>query len=1423
MTREAAPAERAATRGRPASLWRPRAPTRLALWLAVKRISFPPHSIRPHTSRRHTFGLRPTVGSPVLHADAQSIIFVAGNAVVVQDRQTRRQRHLPGSPESGGITALALSPSRTLLAVAELSSGVGQSARAVVWDLPAGRRRKLLICSDAGVRSFASLSFSPDERWLLAQADGAPRRAVLFQWEKGRVAGTLRVPAPNDGGVTDVSFAPRIASTEPGAFSVIPTASAVGPACRADLAVRDGALTTGTWDGSPDDDATNGTAEFPRGSIESLGVVGALSGQTWVPDSPPEALGALPMPAPAEGEAGPAPLLVIGTDRGELAVLRDGVVVQRLAIDGGDGGGAAASGAPGDAGAELPVVGLAATASGGFVAAGARGQVLVAKRLPQVVLSLAGGRRVPDPDAPLFAVVALERCPYLSDSARLTGLSVSPDDAAVAMCSDDLRIYEMRLPRALAATAMADSPEGKGVAAADAASAVDSEAAGPSSHGEDDAGVDDGLTSPVSLWMELSPPLHCGPVVGLGTCVRRPLVAACSSPPGGGCEVRLWNWESGLCELARDFPEEASSVALHPSGYMLLVGFADKLRLMTVAMDGLRPVADFTIKGCRDCRFSHGGHLIAAANGTTIQIIETYTGASVATLRGHHGKITSLLWSTHDNRLVSAGADGAVYAWTSVDWSRDKNCESVLKGCQYRALAATPDGRRVVAVGSDNKVKEVDPEGAFAHLVDLDDAPTAVALPDGGRHLFVGTESGRIRALRWPLTGEFQEPDAAPHGGAVTRMCLADEGRILIASGADGVVSIHDVRQGFDAGAGGGAPGPAALTGGGLLGSRGASVGASGGSGAAAAAAAAAGTQAGPVWAEEVLVTRGDLEDQRRQASELEQKLADNALSHEYARKLKENHANERAKALTQRYTSELEANRETFERALQARNESEMAHEAELKEADEGHQMRMAALDSRFQARIMQEVERWQALQADRQALERGWREAQATTLAEHERVVRELTERFEAELDEERAAIDRLKQEREEMRREQAEAERQMLEDFDHEIENVRSAQEAELAAERDLGLRLKGENGIMRKKFQQRQKEIQDKLEEKAEIERKLRDIEATIAATTRDNLAAKSEIDGRDAVIVVSEKRAYDVSKSNQELEKHRFVLDFKIKDLKRQIEPREAEIEAIRSRIKGMDGDLERYHRGNAALEVHLGVLQREAEEAQAEALRGRAALRERGLKLRRVQHDLNEVVGFIQEPRRLREYVRDLYRRHVGSAHVERARLDADVRDEHARQTSYLKGATDRLKNELSAQAGRAARDMRAGVADNQQLIRELAELRRQVKELRAERARAAAEGRALASSTGGRRGDGRGGKPALDTGLRRGPDPARVEEEEAERVALAARRAEVAAQTREARRMVALLEAEMNRLARPDSGMAARPGSARPTVPKMA
>eukprot|EP00878_Enallax_costatus_P025349 GHUV01027119.1.p1 GENE.GHUV01027119.1~~GHUV01027119.1.p1 ORF type:complete len:499 (+),score=150.84 GHUV01027119.1:978-2474(+) len=133
----------------------------------------------------------------------------------------------------------------------------------------------------------------------------------------------------------------------------------------------------------------------------------------------------------------------------------------------------------------------------------------------------------------------------------------------------------------------------------------------------------------------LGPGVHTAGVTGLDMCVRRPLVATCSTDH----TVRLWNYADRSCDLNKLFAEEAYSVAIHPTGLMVIVGFADKLRLMTVLMDDLKTVKEIAIKGCRDVCFSNGGQYFAAVNGITLSLYNTYTCECIGNLRGHNGKV----------------------------------------------------------------------------------------------------------------------------------------------------------------------------------------------------------------------------------------------------------------------------------------------------------------------------------------------------------------------------------------------------------------------------------------------------------------------------------------------------------------------------------------------------------------------------------------------------------------------------------------------------------------------------------------------------------------------------------------------------------------------------------------------------------------
>lgn len=202
------------------------------------------------------------------------------------------------------------------------------------------------------------------------------------------------------------------------------------------------------------------------------------------------------------------------------------------------------------------------------------------------------------------------------------------------------------------------------------------------------------------------PPRSAPPRAGLDVCVRKPLLASC----GADRTVRLWDYAQRTAELCATFAEEPLCVAFHPSGLLLLVGFSDKLRLMAVLHAELRTHRELPVRGCREARFSHGGHLFAAANGSSAQVFNTLSCEVLHTLRGHNAKVRALAFTPDDGALVSAGVDGAVYEWDLKGGKRTG--EHVLKSCAYNACAATEDARVVYAAGSDRKLREIKGESA---------------------------------------------------------------------------------------------------------------------------------------------------------------------------------------------------------------------------------------------------------------------------------------------------------------------------------------------------------------------------------------------------------------------------------------------------------------------------------------------------------------------------------------------------------------------------------------------------------------------------------------------------------------------------------------------------------------------------------------
>ena len=794
---------------------------------------------------------------------------------------------------------------------------------------------------------------------------------------------------------------------------------------------------------------------------------------------------------------------------------------------------------------------------------------------------------------------------------------------------------------------------------------------------------------------------HSSMVVGLDTCLRKPLVATCSQDRS----VRVWNYVDRTIDIQKQFPEEAFSVAFHPSGLHVLVGFSDKLRLMNLLIDDIRTVKEFPVKACRECQFSNGGQYFAAIHTSIIQIFNTYTCENVGNLKGHNGKIRSIFWTSDDTKIVSAGMDGAVYEWGIKEFKRDGERDNVLKSCQYTSVVASTDARSIFAVGSDKKLKEISDSQTSKEFYCDDCCLTQVCLSNTGRMLFAATDKGAVRSYKFPLTGEFQSYEC--HGGAVTRVRISYNDDYLFSTGEDGCLYVWDVKDTE-----------------GRVNKR---------------------ERDFLPPAEEILITKSDLEEKTQRTEELNTKVTELTMQSDYQIRLKDlNHA-DRIKELTDKYTAEADDSRSKYELLVQEKNDMEMDYEERLKASEEKHQEQMQQFEQQYQEKIMAEVERYQALQQEKELMNERWDEQNSLLVESHEQVVQQMTEEYESKLQALAEAVEQGKEDREDLIRQFEETKRQIEEDADREIEELKEKSDAKLNQEREIALRLKGDNTLMRKKTAAMQREIDDHKEDIKTMFDNERELRKVIALNEKDIKGQRQEIKERDETIGDKEKRIFDLKRKNQELEKFKFVLDYKIRELKKQIEPKQEQITAMKEQINKMDQELERYHKNNSNLELTISDLRDKLKGVQSELRTQRNRAKDAEQYIGRFKTDVYEVTQAIQDPHKLKDGVRGMYHKYcqkVGEDIIA-VEEEANVASEYARQRDYLEKTVNSLKRKLAKDTERHRVESMRIMQENVALIKEINELRREMKAMKAQ---AQAE-RLAGTSMGGGTGAPGGGK----------------------------------------------------------------------------
>jgi len=243
--------------------------------------------------------------------------------------------------------------------------------------------------------------------------------------------------------------------------------------------------------------------------------------------------------------------------------------------------------------------------------------------------------------------------------------------------------------------------------------------------------------------------------------------------------------------IIKQFSKAVRSIAVSPSSEMIVSGGDDG----TICL--LQPNSTATLKQCdapvSALAFSPNGVLIAAASGSSIEIVDLHSGEEK--LLGQIGKQPSLVFSPGGKSLASASGEGHCEIQV---WNLQTGQMRVLKGAWSgpRSIAFSPDGRQLAAADSDRSNPSIrlwDLEtGTMRLLGGSTRQITSISFLAGGRELASGSWDETVRL--WNVrTGEVRI--LGENCSCVCLMAISMQSDKLAAYSLDGRIRVWDLES----------------------------------------------------------------------------------------------------------------------------------------------------------------------------------------------------------------------------------------------------------------------------------------------------------------------------------------------------------------------------------------------------------------------------------------------------------------------------------------------------------------------------------------------------------------------------------------------------------------------------------------------------
>ncbi|AAQ15939.1 hypothetical protein, conserved [Trypanosoma brucei brucei TREU927] len=1278
--------------------------------------------------KRHAFGVKADVSGCVCWVEEGTLLYPIGKTAAMHNLNTNTQRFFETSQRSGGITALAVSANKKFIAMAES----GAAPQVQVFDTVTRKRRKVLTVPDLEGDRFTALDFSADGRHLVTQG-GAPQwRLFFWNWERSKPLASTSVVA--DFGLQEICEAHNESDAAPGSLS-------------------SGARTTAAQSSTTSMSHVTCVTVCPSDplliGVSGFGFMyfyryqeGVLRIQPHISFARERTSNFLTHSWVGRDR------VVASTQNGELLLIEAGVFRRILPVP------------PSTTeGAVNPAVLAIVPTRNGFIAGSDQGTVAIYETIGSANESYAIVYNVPVPSEKPGEVksddLGVASRPVATNKLRASIISdgqTEGEGGQDAPAKPLFVINDVTQGKISSTTESSPTVSGKGIRPAQ----LRLEAGRPEPR-KDNSVVHlciDQTEETVAMvthggqilafnfasdWSKVSAeepptvlhvcqPFHIGGIIGLDCSVKKPYLAT----SGVDQSVRIWNTSTHRLETCEYFTSQPGALAIHPNGLYLVVCFPDKVRVLSILWNGLRERRVINLRNTTDVKYSVGGSYFAVAHGNIIHLYNSLTCDVHGQLRGHPQKINCFQWCATspyptDNSIISSSLDGIVINWNISEMR--KETEYADKKHQFRYITA--DDRTLWAVSEPTSIamdvqwkstlhemdryttSDIAANAAVTEYEFVESKVTSLLIAPKQRMLFGGMDDGSVKFMSFPLQVGVQEVPIVAHMGPVGRMVLSHDESTLYTISSDGTLFIFDARED-------GRPLQRDLG----------------------------------YFSDDVLVLASEVEDHDITIESLRHTTEKLRTDIESDEKRRNHEQNTRLRERADEFKNELDTLDAEYEALLNAKAEQERAFVAVKLEKEGESAPQLEGLEREGQA----EVQRLEDLCAELQhKLDQStfvYEREVEDLLAEIQRHQEEDHDRFKDVVSKREKGLQKLEQQVQRTKANNAEVRQRLELDTDAEVMNVEKQNQAELNAIRERYLRMKGEGAIMRKNTLRMQKETDVHNSElqvldnaKATLTEQLSELNETMAQLHQD-------IDERDAIIGEKERKIYDLKKLNQELEKHKFVLDYRIRQLKSQMEPRQREIAREHQRISERNVELDNLHGNNIALRQNIEELKAELAQQQQQIKQTLSHMKDFETYKSRVKRDIGEIAPAMQDAAMLRDVVERLYQRHVVARDGQRAaQVGQEIKDEFKSQVEYLSTSVEALSRKCEADQEQHRCEVSAMMMENLTLIREIHELRAELADLRNVSVTVADEGKrhAMLEERGKQ---GPPGRVALPTGL---------------------------------------------------------------------